>query len=218
MLKTDRLFDDSGTASAACRTCLRVVTNRRGVGRIHFPAAAIAATALEPILDEGGGSELARGTGRTLDQLVIQYQSAADAFGDCDDHQIAQAFGAAAEADLCKCTGICGVFKLNRQFGCLLERRFQIEISPPEVGSEHEFLACEIDAAGETHADAFTRQLGSGLDQFAYSWNQFGDELVRICGSRQRVLREKVSVEIVIGREQVSTPVTWPYLVCRLLF
>src|ERR1043166_4225188 len=100
MLKTDRLFDDSGTASAACRTCLRVVTNRRGVGRIHFPAAAIAATALEPILDEGGVSELARGTGRTLHQLVVEYQSAADAFGDCDDHQIAQAFGAAAEADL----------------------------------------------------------------------------------------------------------------------
>src|SRR5690348_4885788 len=107
MIETDRLLERCGTAPTTSRARLRVVTNGSGVGRIHFPTAAIAATALEPVLHQRGVSELAGCAGRSLDELVIEYQAAADAFRHRNDHQIAQTFGATAEANLGKCTGIC---------------------------------------------------------------------------------------------------------------
>ena len=50
-------------------------------------------------MDKRGVSEFTGCTRRALDQLVIQYQAAADTFGHCDDDEIAQALRATTEAD-----------------------------------------------------------------------------------------------------------------------
>ena len=60
-------------------------------------------------------SEFTGSAGRSLDQLMIEYQAAANAFRDGDDHQVAQSLCPPAEANLLKRTGICGVFQLLRR-------------------------------------------------------------------------------------------------------
>src|SRR6185295_15926453 len=78
VIETDRLAGGHCAATAASGTGLRVVANRGGVGGVHFPTAAVTATALEPIGDESSMAEFPRGTGRALDQLMVQYQAAAN--------------------------------------------------------------------------------------------------------------------------------------------
>ena len=101
VFKTDRLFGFGYAPGRARRSDgFGVISNCRGVRRVHFPTTAIAATAFQSVLNQCCVAKLAGGAGRSLDQLVIEYQAATDTFGDGYDNQIPQAFGATTETNL----------------------------------------------------------------------------------------------------------------------
>jgi hypothetical protein len=72
VFKTDCLFGFSWTPGRPHRRDgLGVMTNCRGVGRVHFPTTTVAATAFQSVLNQCSVAKFAGSAGRSLDQLMI---------------------------------------------------------------------------------------------------------------------------------------------------
>src|SRR5262245_10338994 len=110
MIETDCVFACGRTPPAVCRTGLCVIPNCGRVGSIHLPTPSVTTAAFKSVLNESRVSEFTGCTGRTLQQLMIKYQTATDTFRDRYNYQITQSLSAATEADFGKCTGICRIF------------------------------------------------------------------------------------------------------------
>src|SRR5215510_3514766 len=127
---------------------------------------------------------------------MVEYQAAADTFRDRHHHKIAQSLSPTPETNFGKCTGICSIFQLHRQSSRFFQWCFEVDISPAEVGSKDQFLSREINATGKAHANTFARQFGARFPKFTDSRNQLRQKLFRILWSGERVLSEKISIQI----------------------
>ena len=108
--------------------------------------------------------ELARQTRRAAQEASAVDDPRADPFRHGDDDQIALLVMGAGRR-LGDRAGVGGILQFDGDPGGPLDRPFQVDVAPPEVGGGHETLAQVVDAAGHGDADAFAGEPGMGPEE-----------------------------------------------------
>src|SRR6185436_10917663 len=105
---------------------------RRRVGGVAFPAAALATRTARAVLVQRDVPELTRARVAAANQLAVYEQADADAFGDRDRDEIADVLRVAAEPELREGAGVGGVLDGDRQLELLLDQRAKFDRSPAQ--------------------------------------------------------------------------------------
>ena len=139
-------------------------------------------------------TELAGSRVAAVDQLSIQQQADADAFGDGDREQVTDVLGVAAEPELGEGTDVRVVLEHDRHAHRRFEHPPQIDLAPSEIGREDQ-AAGTIGAARQADAHTLDTHLRVSAPERRHGALQLRHESRRVLRRRPRRLHEEARVD-----------------------
>src|SRR6266851_1442834 len=175
-----------------------VVAQGGGRGGEDLPAAALAAAADWAGGVDGAVAELAGEAAAAGDDLPVGEDGAADAFGDSDEHGVADAVETAGP-EFGEETGVGGVGEFDLKLHLLFHGSLDVVVGPLEVGREEETLGFGVDAAGHADADAFEGAIAVCSAHGLHALDDLGDGARGFGDERDGFAGEEASVEVYEG-------------------